>query len=177
MSGVQNSRLETLLLMGSKAFKAQTLPVEIITRLNAALDRNMRIIVGEAPGANHVFQDYLASQNYRNVLVGHARSIRYNAGNWETKQYGDNVREREKGMISECDEAIIIWVNNSSVIATNLERLKELGIPTFLYEYSQSTQKAQAGMLDPSRTYDPNYRRYKYFKRKNASNYDMPLNG
>ncbi len=169
MTDSQMPQPKTLLLMGSRVYHAPQLPTEIVDRINRAIKQNMRILVGEAPGANHAFQDFLAAQGYRNVIVGHARSIRYNAGHWDTKQYGDNVREREKGMIAECDEAIIIWVNRSSVIATNLERLKELGKPTFLYEYTHSDGSAKASMLDPARTYDPYYRRYKYFKRKKVS--------
>ena len=162
------SSTTTLLLMGSKAFNTPKLPDVIITRLNTAMKQNLHILVGEAPGANHAFQDFLAAHNYPNVTVGHSRSIRYNAGHWETQQYGDNVREREKNMIAVCAVAIVIWVNRSSVIATNLERLKESDKPTFIYEYNQSTGKATSGMLDPDRVYDPNYRRYKYFKRKKA---------
>lgn len=161
---------KTLLLMGSKAFGDRALPPEVRTQLDITIAKEWMIIVGEAPGANRAFQDYLQSKGYQHVIVGHARSIRYNAGNWETIQYGDNVREREKGMIKACDEAIIIWVNHSSVIATNLERLKILGKPTFLYEYSTTTNTATAGPLDPTRIYDPNYHKYKYYRKKKPAN-------
>ena len=168
MSETNDSQTTTLLLMGSKAFTAGKLPDEITARLNTAMKQNLHILVGEAPGANQAFQDYLAAHNYHNVTVGHARSIRYNAGDWKTQQFGDNVREREKNMIAACDVAIIIWVNHSSVIATNLERLKESDKPTFIYEYDQSTGAVQTGMIDPKRIYDPNYQRYKYFKRRST---------
>jgi hypothetical protein len=95
--------------------------------------------------------------------------MRYNAGNWPTIQYGDNVRGREKGMIDACDEAIVIWVNRSSVIAHNLERLKLAEKPTFLYEYSTSTQTAISGPLDPARIYDPNYHKYKHYHKRNQA--------
>ncbi len=159
----------TLLLMGSKAFGDQKLPAEVKARLDTALAKNMTIIVGEAPGANRAFQDYLQSKGYTKVIVGHARSIRYNAGNWPTVQYGTNVSEREEGMITACDEALIIWVNHSGVIAHNLERLKLAGKPTFLYEYSTTTHTATSGPLDPTRIYDPNYYKYKYFRKRNQA--------
>lgn len=41
-------------------------------------------------------QDYLKSKGYRNVVVGHAVRLRYNAGNWEDVQYGKNLKEREE---------------------------------------------------------------------------------
>ena len=153
-SSKASSRSKKLLLMGSSAFKAEELPAEVRERIDEAIARNMRIIVGEAHGACRAYQDYLNSKGYRNVIVGHALSIRYNAGKWQTKQYGKNVKEREEGMIRECDEAIIIWVNQSSVIAGNSELLKRLGKPTFLYEYSTRTKESTSGPLDPTRIYD-----------------------
>ena len=153
-----------LLLMGSSAFKAKELPAEVKEKIDEAIARKMTIIVGEAHGANRAYQNYLKSKEYRNVIVGHALSLRYNAGNWNDKQFGKNLSERERGMIEDCDQAIVIWVNRSSVIANNLELLKRLGKPTFLYEYSTDTDTARAGELDPERTYDPYYYMKEYYR-------------
>jgi hypothetical protein len=142
-----------LLLMGSSAFKAKELPVEVKKRIDYAIKHNITIVVGEAHGACRLFQDYLAQKGYGNVIVGHAKSIRYNAGNWRDKQYGQNLREREKNMIEECDATIIIWQDKSSVIAENLERLKKAKKPTFLYEYDSHSNTARSGRLDPNRIY------------------------
>jgi hypothetical protein len=70
-----------LLLMGSKAFRESKLPTEVALRIDEAIARNMTILVGEALGACRLYQDYLQSKGHRNVIVGHAKSIRYNAGN------------------------------------------------------------------------------------------------
>jgi hypothetical protein len=78
---------KTLLLMGSKVFGDRKLPTEVTTHLDTALVKHMTILVGEAPGANRAFQDYLQSKGYTNVIIGHARSMRYNAGNWPTIQW------------------------------------------------------------------------------------------
>ena len=110
--------------MGSSAFKAKQLPSEVRKRIDEAIACKMTIVVGEAHGACRAYQDYLKSKDYRNVIVGHAIRLRYNAGNWKDIQYGKNLKERERRMIEECDKAIIIWVNNSGVIANNLEILK-----------------------------------------------------
>jgi hypothetical protein len=164
------SQGKSLLLMGSSAYKAKELPAEIKKRVDNAINRNMRIIVAEAHGACRAFQDYLNGKGYRNVVVGHAKSIRYNSGNWPTKQYGLELKEREKRMIEACNEAAVIWVNSSGVIAYNLELLKRLGKPTYLYEYLTKTGKAKFGILDPTRVYNPHYYRAKYHrKRKRAS--------
>jgi len=57
-------------------------------------------------------------------------------------------------------------VNNSGVIAENLELLKKLGKPTYLYEYSSETNQAKAGELDPNRTYDPFYYMKEYCRKQ-----------
>ncbi len=149
-----------LLLMGSKAFRKKRLPVMVARKVDEAISRQMKIIVGEVPGSCRLFQDYLVSKQYTNVVVGHAKSIRYNAGEWKTKQYGGTVSEREHNMIRECDSAIIIWQDSSGVIAENLEILKRAGKPTFLYEYDSTTGKRKAGWLDEKRLYD----KYWYWK-------------
>jgi hypothetical protein len=155
-----------LLLMGSKAFRAEQLPTEIALKIDEAIARNMTILVGEALGACRLYQDYLYSEGYRNIIVGHAKSMRYNAGNWKTMQYGSNLRERERRMIEDCDSAIIIWTDNSGVIAENLELLKILGKPTFVYEHSTRANTTKAGWIDHARTYDPYYHMKEYFRKK-----------
>jgi hypothetical protein len=157
-----------LLLMGSSAFNAKELPTEVKERIDEAVACKMTIIVGEAPGANRLYQDYLKFKGYRNVIVGHAARLRYNTGNWKDVQYGKDLKEREKKMIEDCDSAIIIWANNSGVIAENLELLKRLGKPTYLYEYSSKTSTAKAGEIDPKRTYDPYYYMKEYYRKQKA---------
>lgn len=161
MESKARSENKKLLLMGSSAFKDRELPVEVKERIDQATESGMTIIVGEAPGANRIYQDYLKARGCRNVVVGHAVRLRYNAGNWKDVQYGKDLKERERKMIEDCDSAIVIWMNNSGVIANDLEILKRLGKPTFLYECSSQTDKVRAGELDPRRTYDPYY----YMKR------------
>jgi hypothetical protein len=142
-----------LLLMGSRAYKAEELHPRVRERLDNAIDLGMTVIVGEAKGASRAFQDYLVSKSYGNVVVGHARSIRYNAGGWATRKYGDDLKERERSMIEDCDTAIIIWVNRSSVIAENLEKLKRQGKPTLLHEIDMETGANRVGDLNPNRVY------------------------
>jgi len=158
-----------LLLMGSSAFNAMELPAEVRERIDEAMDSKMNIIVGEAHGACRLFQDYLKSKGYRKVIVGHAVKIRYNAGNWRDFQYGKDLKERERKMIEDCDAAIIIWMNKSGVIAENLELLKRLRKPTFLYECSSETNEAKAGELDPKRTYDSFYYVKEYYRKRKAA--------
>ena len=160
-SGLVGSRL---LLMGSKVFRARKLPTEIIDKIETAIKNSMAIVVGEAPGACRLCQDYLHSRGYRRVIVGHAKSLRYNAGNWETKKYGENLKERERGTIEDCDSALVIWVDHSGVIAENLEVLKQLGKRTYVYECSTGSDTARAGWLDPARIYDPYYSLNEFYR-------------
>jgi hypothetical protein len=169
MQSNAGSESKKLLLMGSSAFKAKELPTEIKERIDDAIEGGVTIIVGEAQGANRLYQDYLRAKGYRNVVVGHAVKMRYNAGNWKVVQYGKNLKERERNMIEDCDSAIIIWVNNSGVIAEDLELLKKLGKPTYLYEYNSETNISKAGELDPQRTYDQFYYMKEYYRRQKAA--------
>jgi len=155
-----------LLLMGSKAFKAAELPPQVAEKIDEATARKMTVVVGEVPGACRLYQDYLKSKSYGNVIVGHAKSIRYNAGGWKIMRYGDDVHERETNMIEDCDSAIIIWADNSGVIAENLELLKRLRKPTFIYEYSTKTNTGKADWLDPERIYDPYYQWKEYMRKQ-----------
>ncbi len=157
-----------LLLMGSKAFREKQLPVEIASKIDEAISRKMTILVAEALGACRLYQNYLLLKRYPNVIVGHAKSMRYNAGNWETIQYGTSLKERERRMIEDCDSAIVIWTDGSGVIAENLELLKSLRKPTFLFEHSTPTGETHVGWLDPERTYDPYYGMKEYFRKKKA---------
>jgi hypothetical protein len=143
--------------MGSSKYRAEELPQEVTKILDAAMDAGATFIVAEAHGACRLFQDYLASKGYRGVVVGHARSIRYNTGGWRDHKYGDDLKERERNMIIDCDRAIVIWQDESGVIAENLEYLKKLGMPTFIYEYDSSEGSVRAGELDPRRIYRKYY--------------------
>ena len=67
--------------------------------------------------------------------------------------YGDDVKSRERGMIDDCDSAVIIWVDGSGVIAKNLETLKRQGKPTYVYELSTKGGEPSFGPLDPGRSY------------------------
>jgi len=157
MDGKSALRGRKLLLMGSAFYREKALPPAVKSTIDEAIARKMKIIVGEAHGASRSFQDYLKSKGYRNVVVGHAMRIRYNAGDWKTKQYGQDLQERERRMIEDCDSAIVMWVDQSSVIAEDLERLKRLGKPTLLYEYSNKTKISKIGPLDPKRIYSLGY--------------------
>jgi len=159
-----------LLLMGSSAFVKKELPAVVKKRIDEALSHKMKIVVGEAYGACRLYQDYLKSKGYRNVIVGHAKKIRYNAGNWKDVRYGSDLKERESRMIEDCDLAVVIWMNNSGVIAENLEMLKRLNKPTFLYEYSSETNKTRSGELDPKRIYDRFYYMKEYYRNRGLTN-------
>ncbi|MFW9873311.1 MAG: hypothetical protein ACFFG0_09430 [Candidatus Thorarchaeota archaeon] len=164
-----------VLLMGSSRYKAKELPSEVRDRLDDVMEKKVTIIIAEAHGSCRLFQDYLASKHYKNIVVGHARSLRYNAGGWRCVRYGDNLKERERNMIGDCDYAIVIWQNSSSVIAENLEYLKKLGKPTFLYEYDSSDGTFHAGEIDPIRSYKKFSPYWKRFKQREKKSFDKWL--
>jgi hypothetical protein len=164
-----------LLLMGSSAYKMKELPSEIRERIDLAIENGVLFIVAEAHGSCRLFQDYLASKNYRDVVIGHAKSLRYNAGGWQDVKYGNNLKERERNMIRDCDYAIAIWQDNSSVIAENLEYLKKFRKSTFLFEYNSSDGTFQAGELDPRRSFRKLHPFSKSLKQKEKKAFDKWL--
>ena len=145
------------------------MPAEVRERIDGVIARGMTIIVGEAHGACRIYQDYLKSKGYRNVIVGHAKKIRYHAGNWKDIRYGDDLKERERRMIEDCDSAIIIWVDNSGVVAENLELLKRMKKPTYVYEHSTKDNTARVGEIDPKRIYDPHHCMKEYYRKRRQS--------
>lgn len=111
--------------MGSNAFKARELPVEVKEGIDEAIKRGMMVIVGEAPGASRLYQDYLQDRDYRNVVVGHSVRLRCNAGNRKTIQYRKDLKEGERKMIKDCDSAVVVWMNNTEVIEKTLNCSKD----------------------------------------------------
>ena len=92
-------RGEKMLLMGSSKYREDELPPEVREIIDTAIEHEMTFIVAEAHGSCRLFQDYLAGKEYEKVIVGHARSMRYNAGDWPEVKYGDSLKERELNMI------------------------------------------------------------------------------
>ncbi|MFX1280419.1 MAG: hypothetical protein ACFFA3_13505 [Promethearchaeota archaeon] len=169
------SKGNKLLLMGSSGYNAKVLPSRIKERLDDAMRKDVTIIVAEARGSCRLFQDYLASKNYKNVIVGNARTLRYNAGGWRDVKYGDRLKERERNMMADCDFALVIWQNNSGVIAENLKYLKKQGKPAFLYEYDDSTRIAHEGVVDTERDFKIFYPYLKKFKIKEKQSFNKWL--
>jgi hypothetical protein len=128
--------------MGSSAYREELPPQQFREIIDEAIERGDSFIVSEAHGASRAFQRYLHSKSAKNVIVGHARSIRFNIGGWQTRKYGDTLSEREKALIDDCNYALIIWVNRSGVIAKNLEYLKRTHKPAFVFEtYTMKSQQ------------------------------------
>ena len=48
------------------------MPSEVRQRIDEAIACEATVIVGEASGASRLYQDYLESKGYRNVIFGHA---------------------------------------------------------------------------------------------------------
>ena len=61
-------------------------------------------------------------------------------------------------MIKDCDVAVVIWQDQSGVIAENLEKLRK---PTYLYEYNSNQNTIKWDTLDPKRVYKKHYNYHK----------------
>ena len=107
-----------LLLMGSSTYKAEELPNEVKARIDEAIGDGLTIVVGEAAGACRLYQDYLKFKGYRNVLVGHAVSLRYNVGSARVPDERQNNYECADALLAInqnilLDTAKLSWLENN----------------------------------------------------------------
>lgn len=63
---------------------------------------------------------------------------------------------------------IMHHIYTPSACSENLEFLKRLRKPTYVYGYRSKTGTAEAGEIDPERTYDPYYEMKEYYRKRKA---------
>jgi hypothetical protein len=120
----------TVFISGSR--RASRLNAEVRHRLDRIIDRGLRVLVGDANGADKAFQTYLASRGYRNVEVFCTEGIcRNNIGGWRTR--GVPAPEAHSGfeyysakdaeMAREASVGLMLWDGRSRGTLANISRL------------------------------------------------------
>ncbi len=106
--------------------------METRNRLKNVVDKQFSILVGDANGADKVFQKYLAEMRYPNVVVfcsgGHCRN---NLGNWNVKNISvdsklkgrDFYTQKDKAMAAEADYGLVLWDGKSPGSFNNIMEL------------------------------------------------------
>ncbi len=121
---------KTVFLSGSR--NINRLNDAIRVRLKKMIDQNLRIVVGDANGADKALQSYFSEAHYDRVVVFCAGDeCRNNIGSWETKHIDvdpklngrDFYAEKDKAMALEATYGFVLWDGKSSGSLSNVLEL------------------------------------------------------
>jgi hypothetical protein len=133
--------MKTVFLGGSR--KISRLNAVIRERLDNVVERGMRVVVGDANGADRAFQQYFAERDYRNVVVyfmkGHCRN---NVGGWpveaveaepgKTRGF-EFYSTKDRRMAAAADYGFMLWDGESKGTLNNMIVLLDAAKPVWLY--------------------------------------------
>ena len=120
----------TVFVSGSRSIAHLDEPVR--HRLANIMARSLRIIIGDAPGADAAFQRYLADAGYASVGVFCAGAhCRNNAGAWEVTRIRadpslkgrDFYTVKDKAMAREAAYGFVLWDGSSAGSLANIREL------------------------------------------------------
>lgn len=114
----------------------------IRARLEKIMEQDLKVVVGDANGADKALQAYLAAADYRNVVVfcsgGRCRN---NLGAWDQRHVDVDARlngrdfyaEKDKTMAGEADYGFVLWDGKSAGSVGNMLELMKRGKPVVVY--------------------------------------------
>lgn len=125
----------------SGSISTQTLPSSLIEKLDGFLDENVSFLVGDAPGADLLFQNYLSQRNAKSVTVFHSGRLRNNVGDWSTKYIESNLQSvskeshgyKDRAMCSEATLGVVIWDRRSAGTLANIIDLVNQGKSSYVF--------------------------------------------
>lgn len=107
----------TIIVLGGSRFTTH-LSKEIKESIDAIVSKDESIFVGDAPGADSLFQIYLARIKYKNVKIfTSAEKIRNNWGDWNWEHISSGLKGKsnashafkDRHMCRLADSGIMIW--------------------------------------------------------------------
>ena len=117
----------------SGSIKIKTLNNSVNERLENMIKNNLRVIVGDANGADIALQKYFDSHGYRNLVVYCVGAPRNNVSAWDTEVVITTLRPgsrayytaKDEVMAEHCDFGFMVWDTKSPGTLKNvLELLK-----------------------------------------------------
>jgi hypothetical protein len=130
----------TVFLSGSR--KISRLNDAIRGRLQKIVEKQIRIVVGDANGADRAFQHYLSENKYENVVVFCAGpTCRNNVGSWQQRNIPvarsvtgrEFYAQKDKAMAAEADYGFVLWDGKSAGSISNVLELLKNGKPVVVY--------------------------------------------
>jgi len=120
----------------SGSISIKQLPPLALEKINSIIEKNYRIIIGDAKGVDFLVQEYLLKNKYNDVTVYFTGDkIRNNAGDWETNQIivdTEKIKGRQlytvkdKAMANDADYGLMIWDGKSKGTLGNINEMKRL---------------------------------------------------
>lgn len=145
--------MKTVFLSGSR--NTSRLNDLIRERIQNMIDSDLRIVVGDANGADKAMQKFLADNGYGSVIVFCAGDrCRNNVGNWRTEKIAvdPGIRGREfyaqkdRAMAEQADFGFVLWDGKSAGSIGNVLELVSRGKKVVLY-YSPEKQFYNIGSV------------------------------
>lgn len=111
-------------------------------RLENIIEKNLRVLVGDANGTDKAIQKFFSHNNYENVVVYcMAGGCRNNIGSWETREISSNGQKRgwryfalkDAAMAKDASCGFMIWDGRSKGTLNNVVNLLEDGKVSLLY--------------------------------------------
>jgi hypothetical protein len=131
---------ETVFLSGSR--KLSRLNDRVRARIDNVLVKGLRVVVGDANGADKALQSYLAEKQYRTVTVFCAQGrCRNNVGGWEERAVPvpagvtgrDFYTTKDIAMAEEADYGFVLWDGKSVGSINNVLALLKRGKMVVVY--------------------------------------------
>src|SRR5690242_7626546 len=132
--------IHTVFLSGSR--KINRLNDDIRLRVQNIASQHLKVVIGDANGADKALQSYLAEIHYPHVTVfcaGH--ECRNNVGAWEQKNVDvdpklrgrDFYVEKDKAMAAVADYGFVLWDGKSAGSINNVLEMMKHRKPVVLY--------------------------------------------
>lgn len=112
------------------------IPTPALEKLNEYINQNVWFLVGDASGADSLFQKKLVESNYSRVVVFTSLDQpRNNFGGWESRCIDTGLKSqsaakhtvKDRKMVEKADEGLMIWDNESPGTFANAIDFVELG--------------------------------------------------
>lgn len=147
--------MKTVFLSGSR--KISLLNKVICSRLDNMAANQLKILIGDANGADKAMQKYLNEINYRNVIIYFVGKVcRNNIGNWLTENISHKSNRvgrefyalKDRAMAAKADLGFVVWDGESLGSISNVLELLKLGKKSVVYLAPAASFFTVASTLD-----------------------------
>ncbi len=132
--------MSSVFIGGSR--KISRMNAELARRLDNIIQKQLRVLVGDANGFDRLAQSYFAEHHYPSVIVYCTNGVcRNNVGNWPLNPVPYNGRDRglefytakDEAMLQDADYGLFGWDGKSKDTLRNVRIMAEQGKPSAIY--------------------------------------------